>query len=395
MSNASFHVRAGQVQARDAQAFVGQVIGNYLAEFLTNVNPATEQVTTITIGGATDDTVYTVTIDDESASYTSDSSATIAEVHAGLIAAIDAAPAVRGKMAPSGTSPSLVLTGVYPGISYTVTVDDESTGDLGSPAATTAADEADSIEFGLGMIKDGYQTDEADPTGYVPATSDFTAQVMTFSYSGVAAGDSLLTTVKFRGQSLTVQTEFTTDNDTTVAQHATDLNTRLDAVFGSGNGIAAAAATGDLTLTAENPGEEFEADSGVAGTGGGVVTKAYTTGPSVSTSYLRVFAGVSKRRHDVEDATLAGDDPAYPPNAGVEVVCEGVIAVENSQSISYGDAVYVSLASATKGQFYNAIGTDYIWLPPEVARWERDERSTGSTSIAFLRVNAAAARRVF
>jgi len=396
VSGASFHIRAGQVQSRDAQAFIGQVIGNYLAELLTNKAPATKQVSTITVGGANNSTPYTVTIDGESASYTSDATATVAEIHAGLIAAINAAPAVRGKMVPSGTSPTLTLTGVYPGIAYTVSVDDDSTGDLGAVAATTATDSADPVSFGLAMVKTGFMTDEADPVGHVATTSDFTAQVITMTVgTDVTANNGLSTLIQFRGQRFTVESEFNASHAQTLTDHTANINTLLDAKYGTGNGIVAANNGDDITLTAENPGDEFEAWTTATGSGTGVVSKAYTTGPSTATSFMRVFAGVSKRRHDIEDTTLGGDDPAYPANVGVETVYEGDIWVSSAQSISYGDGVYVSLATATKGKFYNAIGTDYIWLPPEVARWERDERSTGSASIALLRVNAQAARRVY
>ena len=395
MSGASFHIRAGQVQSRDAQAFIGQVIGNYLAELLTNKAPATKQVSTITVGGANNSTPYTVTIDGESASYTSDATATVAEIHAGLIAAINAAPAVRGKMVPSGTSPTLTLTGVYPGIAYTVSVDDDSTGDLGAVAATTATDSADPVSFGLAMVKTGFMTDEADPVGHVATTSDFTAQVITVTVGvDVAANSSLNSKVQFRGKQFTVDTPFNASHAQTLTDHTANLNTLFDAQFGAGNGLVAANNGDDITITAENPGDEFEFWTTASGAAGDV-TKAYTTGPSTATSFMRVFAGVSKRRHDIEDTTLGGDDPAYPANVGVETVYEGDIWVSSAQSISYGDGVYVSLATATKGKFYNAIGTDYVWLPPEVARWERDERSTGSASIALLRVNAQAARRVY
>ena len=388
MSAANFHMRASAVQSQHAQGFIGQVIGSFESVLLTNKNPQAKQVSTITVGGATNDTVYTVTIGGSTSTYTSDASATVAEIHAGLIAAINANAVARGQMVPSGASPSLVLTAVYPGQAITVTVTDGSTGDLGSVAATTAAASASSVAFGKAMVNNGYTADRPDMIGHVASTADFSAQVVTFTYTGVTTGDEVSLEVMFNGQRYEETTTYATSQTATLAALVTAMDVILDAAFGAGLSIALASNATTITLTADIAGSDIEGVSSVSGTG--TVVKAYTTPPTVSSSYAKVFAGVSKRRMDIEDATLAGDDPAYPANIGVETVIEGLCYVSNSQGVSFGQDVYVDLgaASGTKGDFFNSAAAGRVRLPASMARWERDEYSTSSNDVAVLRVES-------
>lgn len=386
MSAANFHVRASAVQQQHAQGFIGQVIGSFESLLLTNKNPQAKQVSTITVGGATNDTTYTVTVGGSASTYTSDASATVAEIHAGLVAAINANPVARGQMVASGTSPSLVLTAVYPGQAITVSVDDGGTGDLGTVAATTAAATADAVGFGKAMVNSGYSSDRPDMLGYVASTADFTAQVVTFTYDSVGTGDEVSLEIMFQGQRYAETVTYATSQTATLAALVTAMDVILDAAFGAGFSIALASDATTITLTADIAGSEFDAVSMVDGAG--TVSKAYTTPPSTATSYARIFAGFSKRRMDIEDATLAGDDPAYPANIGVEVVTRGLGYVSNSQGVSFGDDVFVDLgsASSTKGDFFNSRAAGRVWIPREQARWERDEYSTSSNDVAVLRV---------
>lgn len=388
MSAANFHVRAGDVQSQHAQGFIGQIIGSFESLLLTNKNPQAKQVSTITVGGATNDTDYSVTIGGSASEFTSDASATVAEIHAGLVAAINANPVARGQMVASGASPSIVLTAVYPGQAITVTVADAGSGDLGSVAATTAAATASSVGFGKAMVNNGYTADRPDMIGHVASTADFSAQVETFTYGSVGSGDEVTLEVLFEGRRYAETVTYATSQTATLAALVTAMDVILDAAFGAGLSILLASDATTITLTSDVAGSEFDATSMVDGAG--TVVKAYTTGPSVATSFQRLFAGFAKRRMDIEDATLAGDDPAYPANIGVETVTRGLGYVENSQGVSFGDAVYVDLgaASGTKGDFFNSAATGRVYLPREKALWERDEYSTSSNDVAVLRVES-------
>ena len=387
MSNANVHVRAGDVQSRFGQGFVGQAILRRLCDTLLNRSPQAKQVTTIAIGGATNDTVYSVTIDGVTSSYTADGSATVAEIGDGLVAAIEANAAAYGRMVPSFSSPTLTLTGRYPGVSYTVTKADGSTGDLGSPATATSAAAAARVNVGRAIVCSGYSTDpgmSGVKLGHVPTTADFNAQVITITVDG-ASGDSFVPQVKLNGK---VYTGDAVEWHTSATQTAADIATEMNGILPSET-VLVANSSGAVSFTAEVEGAEFEADiiTGVSGE----ATKAYTTGPSIDTSFARKWrqGGVSLYRADLEHSSVGGDDPAYGPNEGVEVLRDGEVWVQTGETITYDDEAYVSLASATKGRFYNSAGTDRVWLPPEMARWERPTRSgtSYSTDVAALRVN--------
>ena len=99
------------------------------------------------------------------------------------------------------------------------------------------------------------------------------------------------------------------------------------------------------------------------------------------------LAGASCRDEHVENLTRGGDDPAYPANYGVLTLAAGRIVVSNAQNPSLGDAVFVSTASATKGQFFNAGGADLVYLPPGVAQWDRNEPTSQTQDVAIIRIN--------
>ena len=386
MSAASFHIGAGQVQSQSAQGFIGQVVGSFESMLLTNQNPQASQVSTITVGAATNATLYQVIVDGAIASYTSDATATVAEIHAGLLAACLAAGAVRGRMVASGTSPTLTLTAVTPGLAHTVTVTDNSTGDLGAVVATNAAATAAAVSFGKLMVQTGYGTDLPNPIGHVPDTSDYSAQVETYTIAGFTA--SYYTgSVSVNGR---VYPWGGIVWDTNLATTCTAIAAGINAVLPAETVIADGSSGTTILLTAEVEGAEFSSEIQAVGHAAAEATKAFTTGPSTATSLDRQLAGISRRRLDIEDVTLGGDDPAYPANIGVDTVTRGKIWVENSQGVSYGDDVYVDLgaASATKGDLFNTAGTDRVWIAPSKLRWLRDEVSTASNDIALLSVMA-------
>jgi hypothetical protein len=114
---------------------------------MVNDRPRTAQVDTIT-ASAVNSTVYTVTVDGVSVSYTSDGSATTQEIVAGLTAAIAAEGAINSKLVAAVTgAATMTLTGRIAGVGFTTSV-----GSNLSLANTTANDTADPIAFGAGVL---------------------------------------------------------------------------------------------------------------------------------------------------------------------------------------------------------------------------------------------------
>lgn len=395
MSNASVHVRAGSTQRQHAQLVIGLLLGSLLqTDTLVNKAPQAKQVTTIAIPASPDNsTTYSVVVDGVTASYTSDGSATQAEVGAGLLAALNASAQIRGIAVPSYSGGTLTLTGVWPAVSFTVTASGGTGGGaIGSPSTATSAAAANPVVPGRLMVCDGFSSSAdigASKIGHVPTTADFSAQVISLTFAGNTGG-YYTGTVEINGKSYPWGgVVWNTDLNTT----CTDIAAAINAVMPAETVIAASVGGGGgvVTLTAEVEGAEFDANAFAVGHATAEATKAYTTGPSMATSLRRALldGGVAAYRPDLEHQTLGGDDPAYAANASVEVLVDGAIWVQNSDSPSYGDDVYVSLASATAGRFYNAAGTDRVFLPPEMLRWQRTTRAGASytTSAALLRVN--------
>lgn len=119
-----------------------------LAAFSSDLEVA--QVTTVTVGGATNSALYSIRVVDQdgngaTVSYTSDGSATTAEIAAGLLAAAVADPLFSALVAATGpTSTTIRLTNRIGGADQTFTVSfpDNPSTQLTQAATTAAADAA-------------------------------------------------------------------------------------------------------------------------------------------------------------------------------------------------------------------------------------------------------------
>lgn len=391
MSAASFHQSARGSRDSMPLGFIGQPYRTTDFRAITGINqsPQAKNVWTIAVPASPDDsTDYAVTVDGVTATYAADSNSTQDEVGAGLVIAINATPGIRAKCVASYTGGTLTLTGVWPGVSFTPTVNSaDTTQDLGTITEATAAASASTVGFGLVLASDGYVTDEGNPKVFVPTTALLTAQVISFTFAG--------NTAAYYHGSVSINGKvyvwggvvWDTNLDTTCTAIAAAINavmpteTVIAASVGSGGGV--------VTLTAEVQGAEFEAEAHAQGHADAEATKAYTTGPNISTSLRRAFVGLSCRREDVESLTIDGDDPAYPANGGVEVMDRGrmIVQRDTTETWTRGDEVYVSVAAATKGRIYDTAGTDRVWLPPSLLRIERGEHSTTSDGVGVVSVH--------
>lgn len=391
MSTATFNQSVRGARSLRPIGFIGAAL--LLVRSISGINqdPQAKQVTTVSVPASPDDSVdYIIYIDGIACTYAADASSTQDEVGNGLAAAINATAGARAKCVATYTGGTITLTGTWPGVAFVVTTNAASTTqDLGSPSTTTAAGTADSIAFGRVLATDGYVTDEGNLKVFVPTTSKFSAQRISLTFAGNTAS-YYHGTVQINGKTYPWGgVVWDTDLDTTCTAIAAAINavmpteTVIAASVGSGGGV--------VTLTAEVEGAEFDAEAHAQGHADAGATKAYTTGPSTSTSLRRAFAGISLRREDVENLTVGGDDPAYAANAGVEVLTEGTIHVERdtTETWSRGDEVYVSLASATKGRIYDTAGTDRVWLPSSLLVIERQEPSTSSDGVGIINVKGA------
>lgn len=393
MSATGFFERASDVRANRPIGFIGQVIGYSRSRTGNNQRPQAAQVTTISIPASPDNsTPYSVTVDGVAASYTTDASATQAELGAGLVAAIQVQAGIRGRMAPTYSAGTLTLTGTWPGVAHTVSASGGSGGGaIGSATTATSAASASVVYFGRALCTDGYVTNEGTPKVFMPTTALFSAQVKTFTYASVASGDTIVTRVAMNGAEIRVATAYNTSHAQTLIDHAAALETELNAVFGAGYGAVAARSSDTITITADVAGAEFTATSDVQGSGGGTVSFANTTGPSIATSVARALIGVSKRRADVENVTADGDDPAYPANGGVEIVTIGemVVARDTSETWDRNSDTWVSVSTTASlsGRLYDTGSSTRVFIPRDQIRIVAQEPSTHTDGIGQIAVN--------
>lgn len=399
MSATGFFERASDVAMYRHIAFIGQLFGRMgLTRLLTgnNQRPQASMVVTVAIPASPDSsTAYSVTIDGVACSYTTDASATQTELGAGLVAAIQVQPGARSRMAPVYSAGTLTLTGSWPGVTSVVsTTGGSGGGAIGSATTATAAASASVVYFGRALCTDGNVTNESIPKVFMPTTALFSAQATTFTYASVASGDTIHTTVQMNGKQFSVGTPYNSSHGQTLTDHTADLEVRLNAEFGAGVGAVAANASNDITITADVAGAEFYASSTIGGTGGGTVTKAETTGPSIATSVRRSLIGLSTRRTDVENVTRDGDDPAYAANENVEVCAEGQMHVARDTSETWNrDSdtwISVSTSAALSGRLYDTSAATRVWVPRDLIRITGQEPSTQTDGIGQIAINIGA-----
>jgi hypothetical protein len=363
----------------------GRVNSDPLDEIRNGINqaPQAKKVDTITVATATDSTDYTVSVGGATIVYTSGVGATKASIVEGLLAAILDEPIAGARV--TGTEDgvdTLTLTGRIPGDDYTV---DESDARL-THAHVTAADEADPIYFGRALINvEGFASGEDDELFCLASDSYLGIQVATVDYTyqnGYVLG--VRVTDKHTGK-IVCMAEHTmaTSKDASTTALAAILNAEAAAnsvIFSN------AGATGyELVCTSEKEGLEFEVDVW-ANKSDVVPSVAYTTGPTVATSLLRAFRGVSLFAEDQEAPTIDADEAYYPGNSTVMALAKGEVWVENTESPTQNDVVYVETdsTSANCGKFYKATSATRLPLPRSVAMWARYSSADG---MAVLRVN--------
>lgn len=189
-----------------------------------------------------------------------------------------------------------------------------------------------------------------------PVAADFTAKVRTSVVASFSAGQ-LVTSGSFRGRPFSIATLYSTDNDTSVANHVTDLNAYFDAQYTAGQSLLAASTTGTLTITAEIPGEDFQSTTrGDTGTATNTVN-AVTVLSDVLYGFSTDSAAI------LEDSTGTFVE-SIAVDAAFSAVYDGLVGVTMlaAGAVSMTDDLYISTDTATPGQVTASAGADRVWI---------------------------------
>jgi len=353
---------------------------------LMNQDPQAQEVRTITVTGATNSTAYIIVVDGRSVTYTSDASATIAEIADGLAAACIVDPIANASAAAVSDGVSVVtFTARQRGVAFTLTTANAQL----TAALVTAAASADAVPFGRVMISQA--TDSQDPNepaeiGIMAKSTAFTAQVVTVTPTYVANAEY---TAKVRDmQTGRIIADFTAVGDTSLADLLAELEVGLDTQLPANTVEVTDPASTSLVFTAELAGYEFDVEFGVGEQGASTptFTNVQTTGPSPSTSLQRAIAGISLHSGRVEANTVAGADAQYDANEQVDVISHGRVFVENSQTIVKGTAVFVELdaTSDDRAKCFNTTSATRVQLPLRMAKWIRGAVDSTISAVAGL-----------
>jgi hypothetical protein len=383
--------QASDARGRSRQGIIGMLLfTSHLTQILTAINedPQAVQIDDITIDTAADDVLYTVTINGVDTTIDSGTGATTTTIRDALIAALLLEPLARGFVIASiKDADELTLTGLTPGLAYTLAVSAGAGGAISAASVQTAATAA-AVPFGRLVIDDGLEPDGVVPLGKLAQASSLTAQVHTLNIIFVASATYLVTVRDEAGNVLAQgETDADTNTDTTGTAIAATLNGLLPAasvlVASVGGG------SGDITFTAELAGREFSVEVGTneeGQVGGAIVSQTDTTGPSRVTSVNRAAKGISLHSQNDPTTTIGGTEGEYAPNVGMRLLkAANAMWVERPGTVAGGDPVFVELGvTADNGKFFTADSATRVRLVK--ATWERDGINSAD-GVAGLRID--------
>lgn len=343
-----------QLVYRDAmvQNLAGQQVGEGIDITKICDYPRTAQVSTLTVDTATNDHVYTFSLDNVLDSYTADASATKPEITAGIKAAIEANPLMSGKVTVvDDETDTLTLTATHGGTAFTLASDDA----LLTIATTTANDEADPVPFGVLVIRGS-----DDNKAFLVNSAELTAKVVHVTPVEVNDATYFLD-VTVLGK--TYKAAYLADASATVKEIVEGLAAIINAQLPASTVVVTEDDT-KLILTAEVKGLDFQVAAGSNSATATVAIADSVAGPS--TDIYSQMVGVTLRTAAQElqsDGTLQ-----YAKNSPMAVRRQGVVVVDTEETIDGGDDVYVGITGSDRGLWRSSAGTT-------AANWLKLDRS--------------------
>lgn len=303
---------------------------SYYRDCLTLINsdPQAAQVDTVSVSGASNNTLYTVVINGVSCSYLSDASATQQEVADGLAAAINDEPAISGLVrAVSGTN-EFTITSRLPGLSGAFT-SSESSGQM-SIANTVVAANAAPVPFGRAVVRTG------DRAGRLIGAADFAGSLAQFSFT---ASNSQIYSIGFLINGVTYPAIYTADASATATEIATGLAAAVTALA---VGLTGSVVSTDNLLVTAADGVVFSVGTVSAGTGA-IALVSYTSAVQPDEIFVAELTD-SYDSSEMIASGLAVGLAGYPSNRSMNGLRRGRIIVPVEESCAPGDPVYVRLA---------------------------------------------------
>lgn len=340
----------------------GAVDASYLDSVgtLVNADPQAKQVYTIVIDTVTNSATYTFYVNGIAVTYTADSSATAAEIGAGLIADAESDPNVYGLFSFTFDTSTITATAQSFGTNILVYDTDAKL----TTTETVAPADAAEVPFGRGVLNlQTFGTNTETPYGSAVYAAKLTAQVDTFTVD-YAASQLYLFTIKVDGQQFDFDVLADTDDATTSAAIAAAINGRMAA----NTVIATNPSATSVVLTAEVAGKAFVTSVGTRSATAANLTLVNTTSGPL-TDINQCFAGVALSNYTQPGTVVGTPQSSYVANQAMGVINRGRVAVYSEQTVTTSDKVYIeTTAGADAGKFYNTSSATRLILSG--AKWQ-------------------------
>lgn len=335
------------VRARRLPAFLGQQydVSHHNEEIdFVNAHPQAAQITALQVNVSADDREYQFEVNGVAVKFTTPSSGnSTASIASGLAEAANADPIIRGQVAASSSGDTVTLTGLIPGVSFSVSASDAN---LGAPNTAQNAATAAPIPFGRLCIAGGESavSPYGNRLGRLASADGLVAQSITLAHGG----DTSTVVLQIDG-------ELYEASAATAADFATAINSAVPE-----NTVTAVNDSGDVTITVDTAGDSFR----LVSISGNLTISAQESGDTVA----ELAIGVSLRAYDEEGT-------AYPPNAGVAALRRGGVWVEVDEPVDMRGPVYVQLEGDNAGKLYPKRAAGRAIVPG--LRWFKDRSTDG------------------
>jgi hypothetical protein len=369
-SGAGFFPPASLVAAL-ALGAIGTVEGQMDEKTIQNDGGSAAEVWTVTVGSTTSSTTHSFDIyplgspgSKQTVTYASADSNTTNAATGLKEYFTDTTLTAYGLASVSQSTNVLTFTGRISGVA--IVIDNASNVTLSN--STDAAD-AERVGPGLCMIRTGYDSTTNRTKGRKAVSSAFTAMSVAFAIANLSAASELIATIRFAGRTINARAVFNSDSDTTVSDLATNIDTKMDAAFGTAQSVDASAASGTLTLASDVAGSVWYCDVQVINDTNATIARTDTGGPDdPAYSLPAAFVGISKFSSNMRPSTLGGIDAGVEPLEGVCVVTGGpgfVYVDLNSLTITSSDRPWVDLTTGSSGraEFYDGASASSARVP--------------------------------
>jgi len=356
-----------QIRGRAGQAIGARLGTEYTADDLAKVvtsgraSAPVAQVSTVTVDTAQNSTLYSLDIlppGYESpivVSFTSDGTATTAEIAAGLGAAVGSDAAASGWFDTGVVSNVLTLTGNAPGIAVSVTSSAASASDL-TIATATAAASGGSYTFGRVVNLATFDAASGAWNVSAPALPAAGVMVLTATHSASASYSIQISFVNVNTGETNVLTAITFAAGASASATATNAETAFNSAVGAGSTVTSVDGSDiTITITAPRPQDFGAIVTAPSASGGGGSEDLLVSSITPGGDPLR--SGVVMD-YDVTPPASFGVSPTATQAGDAVSVAEGGLSVfvaDPGVSVTAGAAVYVeTTAGANQGRVYTA-----------------------------------------